>query len=205
MGCAPVASLVQRMEPNADKTSERPDPEANHSVRTLNAQDSAPTAPPERPVRNRIKWPPMNSSKWEAFESDVDQTLQQVLGGSISKRLETMATIIHVIGKNTFGTDEKPTKTKHEPPSKSRRELKIEHLRREIKLLKREYKNSAPEQRPALTRLKDYLHKQIISLRRAERLCKRSKRRARARQLFFEGPFAFVKNLLGSLKSGQLN
>ena len=145
----------------------------------------------------------MNSTKWEAFEADVEETLEAVLSGSISRKLETVPRIIHMIGKETFGVEERREK-KIAQQTKSKRECKIESLRREIRALKRQYKTSTNEEKPGITTLKNTLHSQITSLRRAERNHKKWRQRTKARKRFVEGPFKFVKQLLGSPKSGEL-
>ena len=152
MGCAPIANLVQRIEQISSQSAERPGPESNHSAKTLNVQDNAVTAPADRPVRERIKWPPMNSTKWEAFDGEVDQTYEVVLCDSINRKLETMPMMIHLMGKEAFGIEPHRVKTPQQQ-TKSRREIKIENLRREIRTIKRQFKTCQDHEKPGLMAL----------------------------------------------------
>ena len=59
--------------------------------------------PENEPVRERINQPATKSGKtWDDFDEDVEA----MPCGNISQRLEALQTIIHIYGKEAFGTDE---------------------------------------------------------------------------------------------------
>ena len=126
MGCAPIANLVQRAEEISGETEERPGQEEHHSARNLNVPSIAAPPPPEIPARERVNWPAMNDQRWRVFQEDSIKTLEVVLKGSISERLETLPTILHTIGKEMFGV-KKQGKRRINEVECNRREVKIKN------------------------------------------------------------------------------
>ena len=139
--------------------------------------DCAPSAQP------RIQWP--QSSKrtdWKQFDEDVDKILEVTAKGDVDQRLRTMTTLIVNIAAERFGTEApKHTPTAYAPCHRAR---KIQSLRKELKLLKRQYKSAGEVERAGLADLRAILRKQLLTLRRAEFHRRRRKREPEREQLF---------------------
>ncbi|XP_059199347.1 uncharacterized protein LOC131979398 [Centropristis striata] len=113
-----------------------------------------------------------------------------------------MTTLILNIAAERFGTEApKPTPSAYAPSHRARR---IQSLREELKLLKRQYKKAGEVERAGLADLRAILRKQLLTLRRAEFHRRRRKERARKRTAFLANPFKLTKQLLGQKRSGRL-
>ena len=88
--------------------------------------------------------------------------------------------------------------------ARSRRQHRIENLRKEIRQLKKQYRDSSPVQRLGLSQLRDTLRTQLKSLRRAENTRRKGRERTRKRAAFTANPFKFAKTLLDKERSGTL-
>ena len=138
MNCVPKLNLLHRAEEISGEAEESPSPEENHSAENLNVKGSPKVSTPlDSPVKERIKWPPMNDNKrWKAFEEDAVQTLNMVLKGSIEKRMEIFTNILHSMAKNAFGVIERKEKVAPNPRP-NRREREIANIRKELKQLRK--------------------------------------------------------------------
>lgn len=154
-------------------------------------------------VPPRIKWP--KSSKrveWLQFDEDVSQVLEVTAKGDVDHRLRTMTTLIVNIAAERFGTEApKPAPLEFVPSHRAR---KIQCLREELRLLKRQYKVAGEVERAGLADIRAILRKQLLTLRRAEFHRRRRKERARKRAAFLANPFKLTKQLLGQKRAGRL-
>merc|ERR1712240_375390 len=96
-----------------------------------------------------VKWPKGNSNEWIKFDEDVTEILK-VIHASHEKKAEIEQRIIYNIGKERCGVKE--VKQKTQPSGPSKRQMKCNNLRKEIKKLTRAYKN-APEEEKAVEQL----------------------------------------------------
>ena len=225
---------TQRTEVSSGQTQEEPGPEATHSAQsllvsptpaansshaTLSPQETA--APPNNPqslqrqlaptittgcapvARPRIQWPQSSKrSEWQQFDEDIDQALEVTAKGDVDRRLKTMTSFIVNIAAERFGTEApKATPSAYAPNHRAR---KIQSLRKELKLLKRQYKTAGEIERAGLADLRAILRKQLLTLRRAEFHRRRRKERARKRTAFLANPFKLTKQLLGQKRTGRL-
>lgn len=132
----------------------------------------------------------------------MDKVLEVTAKGDVDQRLRTMTTLIVNIAAERFGTEgPKPTPMAYAP---CRRARKIQSLREELKLLKRQYKIAGEVERAGLADLRAILRKQLLTLRRAEFHRRRRKERARKRTAFLANPFKLTKQLLGQKRAGRL-
>lgn len=170
MKCLLAAMMTQCTEVTSGQTQEEPGPAATHSAQsllvsptpvansshaTLSPQETA--SSPNNPQsiqsqqaptitsgcvpssRPRIQWPQSSKrTEWKQFDEDVDQVLEVTAKGNVDHRLKTMTTLIVNIAAERFGTEApKPTPSANAPNHRAR---KIQSLREELKLLKRQYK-----------------------------------------------------------------
>ena len=205
MKCYPKMNLLHRAEEISDEAEERPSQEANHSAEILNVKESSEVnAPSNAPVKERIKWPPMNDHQaWKEFEEDVVQTLEMALCGSVDRTIQVLANVMHAMGKNRFGIQEK--KERSTPVVRpNRREKEIADIRRELKQLKKQWLQASVEEKIGLDEIRDDLRERLKSIRRAEYYRNKRRRREKARSKFVSSPYQYVKQLLGTPKNGTL-
>ena len=69
--------------------------------------------PSNAPAKERVKWPPMNNHQaWKEFEEDVVQTLELALCGSVDRKVQVLANVIHAMGKKQV-RDARKERKKH--------------------------------------------------------------------------------------------
>lgn len=222
MGCPPILNIVHRTETSGE-TEEEPGPETPHSAQSLHvstegggSDSETASTPEEAPAttgeaanrRERVEWPKASEKKaWQAFDDDVNSTLESVLAGGVDRKVEAMTTIIYSMGHERFGAKE--LKARETPSGRgNRRETEISQIRGELKGLKRAYiearESGSVQEMYALEELRETLRERLKSLRRAENNRRRRKERMRKRAQFTAGPFQFIKKLLGDKRSGRL-
>ena len=169
MGCEPRANLLQRAEILSGQTEEIHSQEEHHRAENVNASGTAAASniPVDVPTRQKVKWPRMNdTSAWKAFEDTTDEVLETTLAGTINRKIESFTTILYTVGRETFGTEE--TKAKSQGiPSTNRREAQIRNIRRDLKAVKKQWKQCAEHEKEGIKAISDDLRKQLQSLRTA--------------------------------------
>lgn len=133
---------------------------------------------------------------------DVDKIMETAVKGDVDHKLQAMCTLIITLGAERFGVTERPVC--RQAARSNQRELKIRHLRQELKTLKRQFRAAEEEERDALSELRQILRTKLITLRRAEWRRRRGKERAKKSKAFITNQFSFTKQLLGQKKSGNL-
>lgn len=117
----------------------------------------------------------------------MEKILEVTAKGDVDHRLKAMTTLIVNITAERFGTEApKPAPSAY---VLSHRARKIQRLREELELLKRQYKSAGEVERAGLADLRAILRKQLLTLRRAEFQRRRRKERARKRAAFLANPF----------------
>ena len=91
-----------------------------------------------------------------------------------------------------------------ETPRPNRRQTRIQNLRRELRQLRRRYRDSSPTERVGLTQLRATLRSQLTSLRKAENTGRKTRERAKKRATFTANPYKFARSLLNKERSGKL-
>ncbi len=197
--------IVSTLYEPCGETEEMHSQEEHHRAENLNETCTAEedNIPKEVPTKERVKWPPMNDDNaWKAFEETTDKVLETTLAGSIGRKAESQSTIIHTIGRETFGIE---TKVKAQRiASVSRRETEIRSIRRELKAVKNQWKKCDDHEKEGIEAIRYDLRQRLQTLRRAERNRQKRRRRVKARSQFIKSPFNYVKKLLGNPKGGTL-
>jgi hypothetical protein len=96
MGCTPTLNLVQRIGQPSEMEEERGQ-DSNHSAENLHVPTQTDVSNTGR--KAKINWPTVASKTvWEAFNKDVDKTLDATLARGIDKKIRAMTTIIYEMG-----------------------------------------------------------------------------------------------------------
>ncbi|XP_069114421.1 uncharacterized protein [Argopecten irradians] len=217
MGCAPILNLAQRTEQSGE-TEEEEVPGNNHSNHSLHAPEGGEEQGGEvdsqresaedqigqgEERRKRVKWPgSFNTVVWQQFDEDVDNILEAMLAGNIDRKVKGMATCIYSMGIERFGTEEKEIRGGNN--RENRREKEIGNIRRELRALKKQFREASDVQKQPIIELTHGLRERLKTLRRAETNRRNRKERSRKRTSFVTNPFQFVKKLFGSKGSGKL-
>lgn len=202
MKCLVQEMVAQRTGSKPSETQEEPGPEVRHRVLNLQV--------PSSPIISRvsqqlqIKWPPAKQHKlWQQFDEDTARIINATTKGGIEGRIQNLTSIITSFATERFGVGEpkssKPTYTKN------RREDKIEQFRKELRMLTKQFKAAAEEDKPLLAEIRYTIRKKLMTLRRTKWHRRRRIERARRRTSVLADPFGFRKRLLGEKRSGRLD
>jgi hypothetical protein len=169
------------------------------------------TQPPRPAVERRlpghrlyVKWPGASDKKlWETVNTDLTLTLEK-LRGTVEKKLERMGDIIYEYGTERFGVEEAKGGRKVPTPPVSRRQQEIKRLVQERRQLKKQWKKASEVEKEGIEALQDDIKTRLASLRRAENLRKRRRKKEQTRTRFYKDPFKFLKSLFTKEKSGAL-
>ncbi|MGH0168978.1 UNVERIFIED_CONTAM: hypothetical protein FKN15_059057 [Acipenser sinensis] len=150
-----------------------------------------------------VKWPrACEKTAWDTVNTDLCFALER-LSGTVEKKLDKFGDIIYAYGSERFGVEKRKGKVQT-IPGKSRRQQEIERLVRERRQLRKQWRRAEQSQKEGLNLLQRVIKDKLATLRRAERLRKRYKKKERARANFYKDPFKFVKKLFTSEKNGTL-
>lgn len=174
-----------RSKPN--QSSEVQQQDNTHSLQNINTpiteeesntqascEPSVPQVAAEKKIQGRrpmIKWPKScEKSEWETVNTDLCRLLDQ-LKGPVGRKFDKMGELIYNYGAERFGVVEKSWN----PPStqtKSRRQQEIDRLVKERRILKKQWRKAAEEEREGINVLQVEIKSRLVSLRRAENLRK---------------------------------
>jgi len=147
-----------------------------------------------------IKWPKAQDKKsWKLLD---DIILEAAMQGPVNRKRQTLTTIVFSVTKARFGVEK--AKAHREPPRPNRRQSRIENLIREVRQLKRRYRQSSPTKRPGLSQLTGTVRTQLKSLRKADNTSKKAQERTKKRLAFTANLYQFAGNLLDKERSGTL-
>lgn len=180
----------------ADLDETDPSPQADQVDVTLR--------PPRAHERKeRLQWPKATEvNVWQDFEHEVDLILESTLLGPAERKLKSMSHLIYSIGKERFGVQKK--KTNCNQPQPNRREKRIKQIREELKKLKKAFKKANQEERVGLKELRDIQRRELASLKRAENLRMKSRKKAKTRAAFVANPYKFSKQILDKERTGSV-
>jgi len=139
---------------------------------------------------------------WDTVNTDLCFALES-LTGTVEKKLDKFGDIIYAYGSERFGVEKRKEKVQT-TPVKSRRQQRIEGLVGERRQLRKQWKRAEQSQKEGLNLLQRAIKDKLATLRRAECLQKRYKKKQRVRANFYKDPFKFVKKLFTSEKNGTL-
>ena len=156
--------------------------------------------------KERINWPASTETVlWKSLDNDLDDLFRVSLRGSVEGKINTLMETVYRISIDRFGIKESKTKSQQLTNGTSRRQTNIAEIRKELKQLKRLWKNCKEEEKPGLHNLRQNARERLKTLRKAENSAKKRKAKKRQRDKFFRNPYQFASNLLGKAKSGTLN
>ncbi|XP_052240804.1 uncharacterized protein LOC127851227 [Dreissena polymorpha] len=214
-GCQPDPEQRQCTDLSGE-TQEDHSQEEHHSAEDLHESEVEQVDKPTRPEHDlgsqgshtddrleRIKWPAMNEKQWKEFDEDVDGIVEQVLLGTVERKLRSMCRLIYAVGKERFGVT--PSERKQTTVAKNRRQIEIEKLRKDLRNLGNQYRQASELEKIGLQELRDHTRRRLQDLRKAERIRKARREKARQRSRFLSNPYGFSKEILEEKKAGQLN
>ena len=151
--------------------------------------------------RPLVKWPKSCDKKlWNEVNTDLCNILEGIRGSTI-KKLERMGNLIYAYGVEQFGVVEGKRSTPS-IPTKSRRQTEIDRLVKERRQLKKQWRKATEEEKEGINVLQEEIQSRLSTLRRAENLLKKRRRKEQTRSRFYKDPFKFVKSLFIKEKSG---
>ncbi|KAM4567620.1 uncharacterized protein V3H82_011871 [Fundulus diaphanus] len=149
-------------------------------------------------------WPKScDKALWTEVNTDLCNILQAVRGTTL-KKLERMGDLIFDYGSKRFGVVEGKRATPT-ISTKSRRQAEIDRLVKERRQLKKQWRKATEEEKEGINVLQEEIKGRLVTLRRAENLLKKRRRKEQARSHFYKDPFKFVKSLFTKEKSGRLS
>ncbi|CAJ1061375.1 uncharacterized protein LOC119776004 [Xyrichtys novacula] len=138
--------------------------------------------------KNNILWPKAKDSDiWSKLDDDLATTLKNVLKGKVENKVNIFSEIIYDECLGRFGQKEK--KKEHLSKAMSRREKEILQLVKERRALRKAWRKAEANEKEGLQALWDEVKCHLSSLRRAERIRKRRKRKESQRARFLKDPF----------------
>ncbi|KAL2078851.1 hypothetical protein ACEWY4_024595 [Coilia grayii] len=167
-------------------------------------QDLGPRAERKEPgQRQPLKWPKANEAAlWQQLDKDLSIILQYSLRGQVESKLNSIGDILYEECRGRFGVV--AGKRSHGPKQKGRREMEIEMLVRRRRHLRKQWRKASAEEKEGLKPLWEEVKKSIASLRRAERIRRRTRRKEKERSSFFKNPYQHARRLLEDKRSGKL-
>lgn len=131
---------------------------------------------------------------WKKLDNDLAITLRNSLRGSLESKTALHSEIIYNECTGRFGLGGK--RKEATPSAKSRREKEILQLVKDRRALRKAWKKAKEYQKEGLKALWNDIRERLASLRRAERIRKRRKRKESQRSKFLKNPFRMARSLL---------
>ena len=168
-----------------------------------------PQAQPDAVSTKELKWPKgAAKDEWKHLDHFLAFEIDQRMGASVfSDQADKLAMFTEVVGElciQHLGTTERKER-KEVQARPNRRQVQKGILRTRERDLKKLFKDAPEEERPGIQELLDDVHRQILTISRAEYLRKKRKRKRKTREHFYKNPFKFAKSLFIEGKSGVLN
>ncbi|XP_060082190.1 uncharacterized protein LOC132561508 [Ylistrum balloti] len=134
---------------------------------------------------------------WMIFQIKLT-TLQ----GGVEKKITSLTTIVYTVSCERFGVQEwKRAEVVHQP---SRRQQEVAKLRKELKVLRKQYRKANELERYGLQQLRYDIRTKLTTLQKAERSRESRRVTAKKRAAFIANPCKFTSSLLGGERSGRL-
>ncbi|KAL2104213.1 hypothetical protein ACEWY4_001081 [Coilia grayii] len=167
-------------------------------------QDLGPRAERKEPGRRQpLKWPKANEAAlWQQLDKDLSIILQYSLRGQVESKLNSTGDILYEDCRSRFGVV--AGKRSHGTKQKGRREMEIEMLVRRRRHLRKQWRKASVEEKEGLKPLWEEVKKSIASLRRAERIRRRTRRKEKERSSFFKNPYQHARRLLEDKRKNQV-
>ncbi|GFR82829.1 reverse transcriptase [Elysia marginata] len=201
MGCL-NKSFPQQRTALADKTSENQSRAQNHSAKEIQAEDQ------DVELRQLINAKPQKINfpaataveQWEDLDSKIVLKLDSLIGDStLEHKLATFGDIVCQTSLETFGAKQYQSKG---PPKRSRRQCKMDKLRKQKRNLKKQMKAANSEEKKGLQEIWQHLKARHSALSRAESARKKRSQKRKNQERFLRDPFQFARQLFQQPKSG---
>ena len=168
-----------------------------------------PQAQPDAVSTKELKWPKgAAKDEWKHLDHFLAFEIDQRMGASVfsdqADKLEMFTKVVGELCIQQLGTTERKER-KEVQARPNRRQVQKGILRTRERDLKKLFKDAPEEERPGIQELLDDVHRQILTISRAEYLRKKRKRKRKTREHFYKNPFKFAKSLFIEGKSGVLN
>ena len=189
------------------KTRNRPAQESNHSSRVLvtakPSMQEATTILKKAERKPKVAWPAANDkASYRKFEETVCKKIYKIKG-TVQERLKNLANTIYETGKEQFGEESAKKKTVSKG-GKSRRERKMEEIRKEKNDLRKRWRRAKPDEKKGLSILYEKIKEKCRNMERNIRRNERRKESKRTREQFIKNPYAVTKKMFTESKSGKL-
>ena len=168
-----------------------------------------PLAQPDADSTDAIKWPKGSAKEdWKQLNYNLSTEIDLRLGASVfhtmADELTKFTEVVEEFCSQHLGTIERKERKEVEKKP-NRRQVQKGKLRKRERSLKNLLRDAKEIEKPGIRELLDDIHKQILTISRAENLRKRRKRKRKTRENFYKNPFKFAKSLFTEGKSGVLN
>ena len=150
----------------------------------------------------RIKWPKSNSKEWQSLEVDIASRLKVVVGSPLEKA-KIYPKLTYQMCKERFGIEDKARK-KMQSKGPSRRQRKCSELRKEIKKLKKAFREASESEKEGIQQLQDEKLKSLRLKKRAESLKKNRKEFSQNCNQFLSQPYQFSRKIINPKPKGDL-
>ena len=195
-------SAVQQRRSLDRKTLGGVPQESNHSVNDPTLEQEKKTIGEKKP---KIKWPKANETAvYKQFDEEVNKKLMK-MKGTTEQKLEKLAATIYEEGLKLFGLESESKEKTGKPQRKnSRRQDKIQEVKKEKKRLRTLWLQADEDEKQGLKELYEEVKQRHRLLLREERRAERRKERKRCRKDFIKDPYKFAKKLFDEKKGGKL-
>ena len=151
----------------------------------------------------KVAWPAANDkASYRKFEETVCKKIYKIKG-TVQERLKNLANTIYETGKEQFGEESAKKKTESKG-GKSRRERKMEEIRKEKNDLRKRWRRAKPDEKKGLSILYEKIKEKCRNMERNIRRNERRKESKRTREQFIKNPYAATKKMFTESKSGKL-
>ena len=163
------------------KTTGRIPQEANHSGNDPALEQTKKTIGERKPM---IRWSKANEAAlYKQFDEEVNRKLIK-MKGTTDQKLEKLAGTIYEEGLKRFGLEvEKKAKNRALPRRQSRRQNKIEEVKKEKKRLRTQWLRAEEDEKAGLKELYEEVKKKHRQLLRDERRANRRKKERRSEKI----------------------
>ena len=147
--------------------------------------------------RKRVKWPKGNDSKARnPLEEDLINILHVALKGEIENKMRTFTNIVYNVSKERLGGIER-RKEGQRLIFANRRNKKKAEIRRDLKKLSAQWRDTESQEEKALDMFRDVLRKKLKNIANAERMRKKRMANRKEKEEFISNPFQYTSKLLG--------
>ncbi|GFR85033.1 reverse transcriptase [Elysia marginata] len=153
--------------------------------------------------RQKINFPAATAvEQWEDLDSKIVLKLDSLIGDStLEHKLAAFGDIVYQTSLETFGAKQYQSKG---PPKRSRRQCKMNKLRKQKRNLKKQILVANSEEKKGLQEIWQHLKARHSALSRAESARKKHSQKRKNQERFLRDPFQFARQLFQQPKSGTL-